>query len=562
MTLAEAVQEALENHGTSVLSNPTLFRNFLMDYLDENSPELRVLRYCCDERLLAPIAKALESGEDMQGVIPRVEYYLTSTCMIKDEVSHSIASGLVEGVRLYAAGEDGSSEGDEEEEKPLFLLSARAESMAAPDVSAWTCTQGVKYQLDSRALHKGCTAVLRMVNTRYTNVTVRASLVLASGECRVQSAPLVPGGQGILAFGARILELESLEVLATGDTSPSHCLAWHVAAGDGHSDAGKTYVRILNLSGVAVRVRDVLLEESRSQGVARADVPCQALGPRESMRMAVPRDLLEGTTDNRSQQVATQAGLRVYVNGARILADANAPGGAARGQSSSASGGVNVDQRASSRGAARGLRFEVVNDWVQPHGSSLLFLRNDSWNVLSARVHVRSRSAWGGGVFDRRMTIGPMAPAEERVAVLPVADAQVVSLSATDSGGELFSAWCFSWNDAARRREVIWGQTTLVTRFVVDPPEHVGTAMVVSKEDKKLWMAAIDTGFAKHEGFQLVVAGELHDPRVYIDGVGIERNEKLGPSLRTKGIWGHHENMVRQMPVYDLPLWRMYGAGQ
>ena len=98
-----------------------------------------------------------------------------------------------------------------------------------------------------------------------------------------------------------------------------------------------------------------------------------------------------------------------------------------------------------------------------------------------------------------------------------------------------------------------------MTRFVVEPQAHVGTAVVVSKEDKKLWTATINEDFSNREGFQLVVAGELHNPRVYIDGVGIDRDERLDAPLRTKGVWGHHKNMVRHVPAEVLSLWRMYG---
>ena len=279
MTLEEAVQKALEDCGTSVLSNPTLFRNYLMDCLDVNLPARRVLRRSCDASLLSPLARAVERGDDLQGVAPLIEYHLHDTCMINEEVSHSIAAGLVEGAHRYTAGEDDSKNEDEEEEeeRPVYFLPSQAESLAAPEVSAWTCTQGVNYQLDSRAAHKGCAAILRMKNTRYTNVQVRANLALASGEQRVQSAPLVPGGQGILAFDTRIRGLESVEVLATSDTSPSHCLAWHIVAGDGRGAAGKTCVHIYNLSGLTVQVRDVLLEAAPSQSVARVDIPSGAL---------------------------------------------------------------------------------------------------------------------------------------------------------------------------------------------------------------------------------------------------------------------------------------------
>ena len=557
MTLAEAVQEALANCGTSVLSNPTLFRNLLMDCMDVDSAERHVLRRCCDTNLLAPLARATEKGEDLKGVAPLLEYYLSDTCMINDEVSRSIACGLVDGVRLYTTAEDDSKE---EEEKPLPLLPAEAGCKPTPALSVWMFARGVSYQLDSRPLHNGCASLLRLKNTCHSNVIVCASLAFASGERRhVTSTPLVPGGQGVLAFGMRVLEVESLEVLATGETSPSHSLAWHVVAQDEHGDTHKPHISISNLSGAAVQVKSVLLEIAPCMSVVRVNVPQRVLDTRETMTVPVTHDTLNAVEKAHVLKTSL-ANMRIYVNGARILPDTELTNVTPRARTSSSTPGMaHAHDREGRRGRVAGLRYEVVNDWVQPSGS-LLFLHNDSWNVLSAEVHVRSRSVGNvHNTFDRHMTVGPMAPAEKHVVVLPTADAWVESLRVVASGGGLSRAWCCSWNRVANRKEAIQGQNIPVTRLVVVSPGHVETAMVVDKKNKKLWTASIGLELGKREGFQLIVAGELHDPLVFVDGVRIGRDENLGPSLRTKGIWGHHKNMVQQVPAGVLPLWRVYG---
>ena len=102
LELDDVVLHALEQSGGKAFQNPVLLLGFLMDHMDSDSPELRVLGRNLDNGLLAPFRDEMARPEpDLRVAASRARAYLTDVCMVGEEAAHSVAEGIAKGVARW-----------------------------------------------------------------------------------------------------------------------------------------------------------------------------------------------------------------------------------------------------------------------------------------------------------------------------------------------------------------------------------------------------------------------------------------------------------------------------
>ena len=101
-SLADAIQMALEAHGTRALSDARLITGYALDFLDSDSVEARLLERYADERLLQPFVDvAAADGADLRLASFRAMAYLTDECMVESGAAQRVADGIAEGVARW-----------------------------------------------------------------------------------------------------------------------------------------------------------------------------------------------------------------------------------------------------------------------------------------------------------------------------------------------------------------------------------------------------------------------------------------------------------------------------
>lgn len=104
MNLAEATTKTLSMGGLEILDSPKRFLSCLVDLIDPDSNEARVLYQACDEALLTFFKKAHQQNTPMAYEVAagKAANHLVTEYMLNQEVSESTAHGLAEGVAAFA----------------------------------------------------------------------------------------------------------------------------------------------------------------------------------------------------------------------------------------------------------------------------------------------------------------------------------------------------------------------------------------------------------------------------------------------------------------------------
>ena len=102
LSLAAAVCLSLWGEGINLLNRPEVLKSYLMDYMNPDSPELRVLIRNCDESLLAPYAACMGGGVgELRFAAGRVRAHLVSECMINPPTASLVANGIAAGIASW-----------------------------------------------------------------------------------------------------------------------------------------------------------------------------------------------------------------------------------------------------------------------------------------------------------------------------------------------------------------------------------------------------------------------------------------------------------------------------
>lgn len=106
VALRNALVRALDSTGAELLKNPHQLRSYVMDLIEEETPELRVLLIHADEELLAPVAAAAATGEMSAIKSARAKVYLilAEDRLIVDNVARNVAWALTAATACAVGG--------------------------------------------------------------------------------------------------------------------------------------------------------------------------------------------------------------------------------------------------------------------------------------------------------------------------------------------------------------------------------------------------------------------------------------------------------------------------
>ncbi len=99
LTLDQAVSLALGRRGGVALSDAHVLLAFALDYMDQASPELRVLQNCCEDKLLAPFSEAWAKARDLEGATREAFDWLREQCYVAEEPARIVVEGIAHGIR-------------------------------------------------------------------------------------------------------------------------------------------------------------------------------------------------------------------------------------------------------------------------------------------------------------------------------------------------------------------------------------------------------------------------------------------------------------------------------
>ena len=102
LTLAEAMLDALNASGQKVLSQPKTLLGYLMDCMDPDSDDLRVLERTCDESLLKPFVEQVATEDpDVALAAMQARAYLVDACVVDGRAATFVAEGIAEGIARW-----------------------------------------------------------------------------------------------------------------------------------------------------------------------------------------------------------------------------------------------------------------------------------------------------------------------------------------------------------------------------------------------------------------------------------------------------------------------------
>lgn len=103
MRLDEAMFTALKMMGAGVLYQPRRLLSCIMDLMDPEAPELKVLDRNCDDDLLARFVQCVKepSPQKLRAATASVEHELCTARLIESSAAHDVAVGMGKGVAKF-----------------------------------------------------------------------------------------------------------------------------------------------------------------------------------------------------------------------------------------------------------------------------------------------------------------------------------------------------------------------------------------------------------------------------------------------------------------------------
>lgn len=326
VTLADATWQVLEKTNGAVLHNPQMFCNYMRDYLDPDSVELRVLMLDCNASLLEPYARLLEGDLDTDEASARAEYYLVYTCVVAEEAAQRVTKGLAEGVTKYLAHTAAAKREPQPSEVSAAALPLERQTGAQhsggdvrkPSPTAirktpvlvgearWHGTvNGIEYVIDQRCFSQwGLTGALHLRNTSSEAVSVTVVSESQNGGHPNDTCRNLPsGGLGLIVFPNSVTGIDSISVKTSRGVSSDVRFAWsaHRIVGQGEDSVE---LRIANVSGERARIARIVVADD-----ANSDIVCHKLGK---------QGLEQGADISLSFSIAKGHAFGVYVNGVRL----------------------------------------------------------------------------------------------------------------------------------------------------------------------------------------------------------------------------------------------------
>lgn len=96
LSIREATLRAFRTEGTNVMLNPSRFVGHVLDFVDTDAPEARVLGHCCDAQYLEPFVEAADARDPakIEEAAQRAAQNLDYEWVIKEEVAQRLSCEL------------------------------------------------------------------------------------------------------------------------------------------------------------------------------------------------------------------------------------------------------------------------------------------------------------------------------------------------------------------------------------------------------------------------------------------------------------------------------------
>ena len=315
LTLAETVTKVLRDcSGDCALWDAQLLKAYVSDWMDPGSMEARALRHTCDEQLLAPFTEVIAGQGDLASASGRSRRHLTDECMVDAAVAEKVSRGIAEGVRVWL-GSTSSQDSVCTAYNLVHVETGTSGSSIRPYRAlvgtARMCgnIDNVNYNLDTRAQHAGCAAVLYLRNDRQDMVLVEAEVTRPHRKNLTEACTKIwRGTAAIIVFKLPVTDIESITVKATSGFSPARRFAWR-------QGSTSTIVQVSNVTRARAKIKNVVVVDERSRYVL--------------LHKRVQDSFAPGDGPSLELGDAAYGSLSVYVNGVRIPAVTNAGSSAA-----------------------------------------------------------------------------------------------------------------------------------------------------------------------------------------------------------------------------------------